>query len=135
MSPTPEKPTLIAVDDEKDNLDLVQRTLIGEYSVTCFTNPKQAIEYAAIHRPAVLIVDYRMPEMTGVELLRALRQKGIDVPALMLTGYAELEEVVRARKEGLVSGIVPKPWHADDLKGCLKLTLSVSLLSRPRKGR
>ena len=58
----------------------------------------------------VILVDYSMPGMSGVEFLEAARQHLSDVLVIMITGYTELPNVVDARKSGLVTHILAKPW-------------------------
>ena len=74
-----------------------------------------------------------MAKLTGVELLRALRLAGVDCASILVTGYADLEELALAEREKLVSRIVAKPWRPAELKTQADLALGLHRLPRPRK--
>jgi CheY-like chemotaxis protein len=118
---------LFAVDDQQDNVDLVVRSLGKSYNVQGFTDPRKALEAATQTPPVGLVVDYRMPGMNGVELLRALRQTGHKCAAVMLTAFPELDEVVYAQQTKLIYRVVPKPCSAEDLRTEVELAIATVL--------
>jgi DNA-binding response OmpR family regulator len=107
---------LFIVDDEQDNLELAHRALKQRYRVRTFTDPREALRETTRHPPDALLVDLRMPFMSGSELLMQVRRAGVHCPALMLTGFAELEEVALARHAGLVTAVLPKPYGVEELR-------------------
>jgi len=125
-----QKPVIFAVDDEQANLDVVIRTLNRGYDVRAFTSPTEALTAARATPPAMMIVDHRMPDMTGVQLVRQLRSAGVECATLMLTAFPELLEVVDAEREKLFFQVIPKPWKPEDLLCQVDLALKSFRLSR-----
>src|SRR5207245_11505519 len=68
------------------------------------------------HEIAVVITDQRMPEMTGIELLKRTAQLRPHMVRILLTGYTDVEALVEAINCRLVYMYVTKPWNNDDLK-------------------
>src|SRR5205085_5383554 len=68
------------------------------------------------HEIAVIISDQRMPQMTGIELLKRSAARRPHTVRILLTGYTDLEALVEAVNCGLVYMYVSKPWNNDDLK-------------------
>ena len=66
----------------------------------------------------LLLIDYRMPEMTGLDLILMLRQEGCDVPVIMMTGYPATEERVASQSLG-ISAILKKPITPEQLAGAM----------------
>lgn len=116
-------PAILVVDDEPDicaNL----RDILTEFGFRVDTaiEGRQAIELARLNRYDVALLDYKMPGMTGVELLRHLRSANTQTIGMMLTAYASPETAVSARAAG-VWRIHPKPVDIprllDDLRQAL----------------
>jgi two-component system, OmpR family, response regulator len=120
------KPVVFAIDDEQSNLDLIKRAL-RSYDVELFVDPMKVLEYDA-KEPAALIVDYRMPQVDGVTLVRKLRERGIACGALMVTAYPELDELVYAQQANLFYRIVPKPFAPEALCRYVDLVLAEGLI-------
>lgn len=94
-------PTVYVVDDDKDlclSTSLSLRS-VG-LSVRCFSTPSQFVASYCADHPGCLLLDLRMPEMSGLELLQSLRGRGIRIPVIMLTGYADVDIAVRSLKAG-----------------------------------
>ncbi|MBI1238760.1 MAG: response regulator [Alphaproteobacteria bacterium] len=70
----------------------------------------------------VVICDWNMPKMTGVELLRQVRSAGIDIPFLMVTGRTDRESVLQAKTAG-VTGYIAKPFSYRQLEAKLRALL------------
>jgi len=88
---------------------------------------QEALEALAGADFDVALVDYKMPGMNGVELLRHISTKAPAVHRVLLTAYSDLREVIAAQTSGLSMALVPKPWEHDQL---LKLVTSLARLSR-----
>jgi two-component system OmpR family response regulator len=114
---------VFVVDDEPNIVTLLLRVLEADYEVRCFSDSKKALAAAIDANPAALVVDYLMPELNGVELIRALRHANCPCAVLMTTGVPELPEVVTAEKDRLFFRIVPKPWAPQDLLAQLQLAI------------
>jgi two-component system response regulator MprA len=94
-------PTVLIVDDDLKLLKMLQRTLTYEnLGVLTAANGEEALRLARAHAPDLLIVDWMMPKMDGVTLIRRLRDEGVKMLVLMLTARDAIEN----RVEGLDSG-------------------------------
>lgn len=93
--------TILIVDDDPKLLKMLQRTLAYEgLNVLAASNGQEALPLVDAHRPDLLIVDWMMPKMDGLALLRRLRGDGNKTMVLMLTA----RDTVENRVEGLESG-------------------------------
>jgi DNA-binding NtrC family response regulator len=117
MSDQNGNPTIILVDDE----DMVLTSLSSllqletEYDVHTFTSAKEALEYADKNDIDLVISDYLMPEMDGITFLGHVKNVKPDVPRIILTGYADKENAIKAINEVGLFQYIEKPWENDDL--------------------
>jgi len=116
MSAQLARTSVLVLDDEPQVLAAIEDTLENEYRVMLHTSPRVALKVVE-NEPAlsVILTDQRMPEMTGDEFLARARQIS-DASRLMITGYADLEAVVRAVNDGNIFGYISKPWDPEGLK-------------------
>lgn len=107
-------PTLLVVDDDDVFRERLARALSERgYAVTTAGSVEQAL--ASIDEaPEYAVVDLRMPGRSGLELLKALKEKDPATVVLMLTGYGSIPTAVEATKAGAV-GYLSKPADADDV--------------------
>ena len=107
---------VLCVDDEPHNLDLLDRALRRRFEVVTEALPSAALAALEL-RPeiAVLVVDFRMPGMNGVELLARAAQLRPDVRRVLVTGYADADTVMAAVNNGGVHYVVRKPWRPPEL--------------------
>ncbi|MFN0171387.1 MAG: PP2C family protein-serine/threonine phosphatase [Bryobacteraceae bacterium] len=110
-------PSILIVDD--DNLALeslrVLFTLETDYRLTCVNHPHRALEEFARQPLDVVISDYLMPQMNGLELLRELRRLQPESTRILLTGFADKENVIRAVNEVGLYQYLEKPWDNEAL--------------------
>ena len=96
--------TILVADDDQKLLKMVHRTLIYEgFEVITATNGHEALAKIRSATPELVVLDWMMPELDGLELLQRLRIAGETIPVLMLTARDTVED----RVEGL-------DWGADD---------------------
>lgn len=106
---------LLVVDDEPGILRLCQRLLEREgFDVLTTAHPEQALAMLERQRVDLLLVDIRMPELDGFQLMSLARQKLQDLTVVMMTGYGTLETAVEALHQG-VDGLILKPFSGDSL--------------------
>jgi two-component system, sensor histidine kinase and response regulator len=110
------QPILICIDDEAHNNEAIERLLRKKYNVLTTTVPQEGLELIAKHQPALIISDQRMPQITGVELLKKSIALSPDSVRLLLTGYTDLESVIAAINEGQIYRYLTKPWEPNDLQ-------------------
>jgi DNA-binding NtrC family response regulator len=96
-----QKPLLVVVDDEQGILDVVSRfALRAGYEVVTHSSGREAIERLPSLRADLVMVDLRMPEIGGLDVLRAIRDIDPRCQAVLMTGYASVETAVEAIKLG-----------------------------------
>ena len=111
-----ESALILAVDDEVLNLELLERSLRRRYSVLTASTPARALEMLAAEPDvAVILSDYRMPGMTGTELLGETVTSHPDTKRVIITGYADNDAVARAADAGEVDYVIKKPWRHKQL--------------------
>jgi diguanylate cyclase (GGDEF)-like protein/PAS domain S-box-containing protein len=109
--------TLLLVDDEPNILTALKRLFRRDGHLILSANSgAQALELLTQHRVDVIITDQRMPGMTGVEMLRAVKELYPDTIRIVLSGYTELQSVTDAINEGAVYRFLTKPWDDAQLR-------------------
>lgn len=109
--------SILLVDDFEDGLEMYAQYLAYRgYRVIPARNGKEAIQLARLHRPDVILLDIRMPGMTGTDVMRALRTdySFAHVPIIALTAQALDKERVAALDAGF-DDLIPKPCIPDQL--------------------
>ena len=110
------KPTILCVDDEIDNVEVLERTFRMSYNVITATSGLEALKILEQKEVAVIISDQRMPQMTGVEFLQKSIALRPDTIRILLTGYSDINSVIDAINTGQVYRYITKPWDIHDLK-------------------
>jgi diguanylate cyclase (GGDEF)-like protein/PAS domain S-box-containing protein len=104
------KETLLLVDDNQLDTELVRRALRDEgYQILTAENARDALELLAVNSIGVVVTDARMPEMSGVDFLRHVKELYPHVVRIMLSGDTELQSVTDAINEGAVYKFFTKP--------------------------
>ena len=119
MTPKTGRPTILVVDDEEPILDLIGRFAeeAGFNVVTCKSGA-EAVEQLKHHRADVAAVDLRLPDVGGLEVLRAIRQADPDCQLILMSGDATIDSAVEAVKLGAVDYLT-KPFDFVRLKHLL----------------
>jgi EAL domain-containing protein (putative c-di-GMP-specific phosphodiesterase class I) len=106
---------VLVVDDERDLLDVVG-TMLAEagWQVDTAGNGREALGFVDSGRYDVVLSDIDMPGMTGVELLREIRGRDLDVPVLLITGHPRVDTAVEALEHGALR-YLRKPLRERDL--------------------
>jgi signal transduction histidine kinase/CheY-like chemotaxis protein len=109
-----ESATVLVVDDEPGIAILCTRVLKrAGYNVVSETNPRAAIEYLAHNRIDLLLVDIRMPEVDGFDVITRAQRSQPDIAVLVMTGFGTVETAIRALRQG-VDGLLLKPFEKGD---------------------
>jgi DNA-binding NtrC family response regulator len=104
---------ILVVDDEAALRTMLAANLELEgYTIIEAENAERALEVAARERPDLVLTDIRMPGMSGVELFRKLRERGLKMPVVLMTAFA-LEELVQGALEDGAFAVLPKPFDVD----------------------
>lgn len=125
---------IMIVDDEESILKSLRRLLrIAPCSygnknfnleVTAFSSPVAALAAARHESYDLFISDFRMPEMDGIEFLKGTKALQPDAARLILSGYADLNALVRAVNEVGIERFIGKPWNDYDLMSAIAQALA-----------
>src|ERR1700722_3917518 len=127
------KHCLLVVDDEPDLVHSVQDLLRFDYRVLGATRAADGLKIMEREQVHIVMTDQRMPEMTGVEFLKRLRQSHPDIVRLLFTAYADVKAVVDAINQGSVYRYIPKPFDPQELLGVLHQAVEYHDLVADRK--
>jgi two-component system response regulator AtoC len=120
---------VLIVDDEKNMRWVLGQSLSGDgFEVAEAADGKEALAAVAAQEPDVMVLDHRMPEKDGMEVLRTLRSKGATFPIIMLTAHGNVALAVEAMKSG-ASEYLTKPFDLEELKLAIDKALKYSGLA------
>ena len=124
-----ENATVVLVDDEEMVLTSLSSflTLETEYDVNTFTSAKEALEFIKTNDVDIVISDYLMPEMDGITFLAHVKEVKPEIPRIILTGYADKENAIKAINEVGLYQYIEKPWDNDDLLIILRNAITLKL--------
>ncbi len=113
-------PTILIVDDEERGLETLQRILEDDFDVKTASTTEEAVWQLQHEWVQVILCDQRMPEVTGVEFLKQVREKWPDVIRMIISGYTDSEDIISALNDAGIYQYITKPWHPDNLTLTLK---------------
>jgi DNA-binding NtrC family response regulator len=113
---------IVAVDDEEMVVKSLSFFLELEtpYQVKVYTSAKEALGFIAANDVDLVMSDYLMPEMDGLRFLAGVRDLKPEVPRIILTGYADKENAIKAINEVGLYQYIEKPWNNEDLRIILR---------------
>ena len=129
MAAKKEESTLLIVDDEPAVVDSITELphLETPYHVLGETSPVRALQLAKVNPLDLVISDFLMPEMDGIQLLLQIRRLYPESSLIILTGYADKENAIRAINEVGIFHYMEKPWDNDDLLTTIRTGLDKRL--------
>jgi len=109
---------VVVVDDEEMVLTSINSflSLETDYDVVTFSNPEDALEHLKDNDAHLVISDYFMPQMDGITFLGKVRDLRPETTRVILTGYSDKENAIKAINEVGLFQYVEKPWDNDDLQ-------------------
>ncbi|MCI0417704.1 MAG: response regulator [Acidobacteria bacterium] len=124
--------TILLVDDEEMVLTSIRSFLAIEtdYQVHTFTSPVKALHELEHIDIDLVISDYLMPDMDGITFLGKVKERFPQVPRILLTGYADKENAIKAINDVGLYQYIEKPWNNDDLKLIIRNGLEKTILLR-----
>jgi two-component system chemotaxis response regulator CheY len=118
---------ILIVDDSRVMRQIVVRTLrqagLGGHDIIEADNGKAGFDAVVQHRPELVLSDWNMPEMSGIDMLRALRAAGLDVPLAFVTSEGSPEMVARAEQAGAMF-VITKPFTPESFRAVLEPVLA-----------
>ena len=107
---------ILIIDDEESIRDSCSQVLIKEgYSIETAKDGSIGLEKAKEMKPGLVLVDLKMPGISGMEVLECLKEMDPDIVSIVITGYATIESAVEAMKLGAYD-YIPKPFTPDELR-------------------
>lgn len=112
-----ENSKIVVVDDEKMVTSAFKALfkVEGYSDIHLFNNPNDAVAFLRENKPDLIISDFMMPEMNGLEFLTEAKKLYNEVSMILLTGYADKENAIKAINEIGLYKYIEKPWDNDDL--------------------
>ncbi len=115
-------PVIAIIDDEEMVTQTIKAFLSLEtnYSILTFQSPTNAIQKLSKLQPDLVIADFLMPDMNGLEFLAKIKQMYPDIPRILLTGYADKENAIKGINDVGLFQYIQKPWDNENLKMVIK---------------
>jgi CheY-like chemotaxis protein len=123
---------VLIVDDEPAFLSGLWGLFGESYSLFTATNAEIALQTLARERIDVIVTDYKMPGMTGLELLVEVKKRFPNVIRVLMTAYADMDLVVRALNEGEIQRFIAKPYRASEFSRILGECRDLAVLAAGR---
>ena len=130
-----EDPIVYVVEDDPSVRKALQNLIrsVG-FRVETFESAKEFLHEAPSHSPACLILDVRLPGLSGLELQRELARAGIHIPIIFVTGHGDIPMSVRAMKAGAVE-FLTKPFREQDLLDAIHQAIEKDRVSQKKRER
>jgi len=127
-------PLIHVIDDDESLRPALLRLLAAAgFEARGYASAGDFLLHPPSDRPGCVLLDVRMPGPSGLELQEAMRDRGIDLPIVFLTGHADVSSSVRAMKAGAVD-FLEKPVDRDALMGALARAMTRDLQARTQRG-
>ena len=125
-----DQPTVLIIDDDSRMRAAMQRLLktVGLHSES-FATPKDFLQHKLPDGPSCLVLDVRLPGMSGLDLQSKLNQAGIEIPIIFITGHGDIPMTVKAMKSGAVE-FLTKPFRDQDLIDAIQQALKKNVETR-----
>ncbi|WP_150524513.1 sigma-54-dependent transcriptional regulator [Roseibium sediminis] len=110
-----ELPTILVIDDEVRSLESITRILDEDFDVRSASKIADAVKILEDNWVQIVLCDQRMPEQTGVEFLKMVRQRWPDVIRMIISGYTDAHDIIDGVNEAGIYQYITKPWHPENL--------------------
>ena len=121
-----EEVKVLLVDDEKGFLDIMkQRIELWGYKVIPVSSGKEAIDAVKSRKANIVVLDYIMPKMDGVSVLKEIRKINLQIPVIMFTAHPDEKSISEAEKLGVLA-FIPKFKVGSDAESRLKPALEMA---------
>lgn len=135
MAPTDKKEPILVVDDSPQTLEVLQRNLTSQgYKVFTATNVGEAIRILETSPVDLVITDLKMPKVSGIDLIRHVRENYKDTEVMTITGYPSIQGAVKAIKTGAEDYLI-KPFTDEELFSAVRRTLDKLHMRRVGEAR
>lgn len=111
--------TVLVIDDDFGPRQAIQMILQGKYNVLTCDDPQKAIDVISAGDVDVVMLDIKMPNIDGIELLKAIRSTGAEVEVALITGFPSMQSAVEALQYGAYDYVI-KPFDKDKIKDVVR---------------
>lgn len=119
-------PVVHVVDDDESARDSLAFLLeSADFEVVTYASAPAFLEALESARPGVIITDVRMPEMSGLELVRRLKERNIKLPVIVITGHGDVPLAVEAMRAGVID-FIEKPFDDEVLLRSIRMALDTT---------
>jgi len=123
MARITKRESILVVDDTPPTLEVLERNLTSEgYQVFTASSADEAIRILEVSPVDLVVTDFKMPKVSGLDLIRHVRENFKDTEVMMITGYATIEGAVKAVKTG-AEEYLPKPFTDEELLSAVQRAL------------
>lgn len=105
------KPRVLVVDDRPNMLKLLER-ILADFDVVCCADPREALVLVSREEFDLVLTDVRMPNVSGMDILRRVKERSPDTQVVVMTAYGEVQQAVEAMKAGALDYIT-KPFEPE----------------------
>ncbi len=126
----PKRPNILIIDDDKQINSVLSQILSDEFNVYATDSVMEGLEIARRISPFLAMIDLRMPEASGIQVLKEIRTINPDIRVMIMSAYGEVKSVVEIFKEGAID-FLAKPFNFNDLLDNIRRLASVAALEQP----
>lgn len=120
------KQSILIVDDQFGIRLLLQEVFKKDgYKTYTAENGKQALEIAKKNKPSLVLLDFKLPGMDGIEILKRLKEMDSEIKVIMMTAYGELDMIQEAIDLGAIT-YYSKPFDIDEVRNAVKKYVPVT---------
>jgi PAS domain S-box-containing protein len=127
--------TILIVDDDLRNVEFLRNSLLvpAGYTALCAVDGEEALDLALTQQPDLIILDLQMPKMDGFDVLEALRNRGKEIPTIIITAHGSEGVATQAFRLG-VRDYFPKPFKATEIMEAIERSLAEARLRKDKQG-
>ena len=125
--------TILYIDDEPSNLKAFKAVFKWDYDILLAQTGQEGIDLLRDREVDLIIADQRMPEMTGFEFFKTIIDDHPDPIRIILTGYSDIEILIKAINECRIYQYLTKPWNEKELKHVMDKALEIYQLRKDKK--
>ena len=126
-NPSVKTVTIYLIEDDASQRDSIESLLVYKgYIVKSYSAANNFLKNVPFERPAIVISDICLPDISGVELYQALIEKNINIPIIFISGEASIQQSVDAMKQGAIEFLV-KPFEIDELINAITKAIHIEL--------
>jgi DNA-binding response OmpR family regulator len=127
-----QNPAILVVDDDQHLGELLQMALGNDWRVILAEDGLQAIECARSESPDLILMDINMPRLNGWDAIREIRAMGIGVPIVVMTGFPDPSDQIKAQELGVVECLY-KPFNILRLRELIRRKMEYYLATQESK--